>query len=124
METQEYSGNVGRRTADFGKVFGAVNPGTLASTLGSKAAYPDEPPELESLINRLFSTAEELARAEARLSTFADRLGGPVPECPGTSSDHAYGSSGLVGRVDALHSSLSTTLIDINSTISRLERLA
>jgi hypothetical protein len=93
--------------------------GRLAQTIHS----PDEPPELDSLLNRLFSTAEELARAEARLSTFADRLGGPIPECD-QSACAPKGSSGFAGRMDALHSSLTTTLIDINSTISRLERLA
>ena len=94
------------------------------SAQGSVASAKDETPELESLLNRLFATAEELGRAEARLSAFADRLGGPVPECDEKVCGVVQGSSGLAYRMDALHSSLATTLIDINSTISRLERLA
>lgn len=93
------------------------------SAQGSVASAKDETPELESLLNRLFATAEELARAEARLSAFADRLGGPVPECAqnaGNASTHI----GLASRMDALHFMLASTAGDINETISRLERLA
>lgn len=130
MHPFEHLANSGRRTADFAAsptyepedMVQYLRQAAVAQSVGANAPECDTP-ELDALLNRLFSTADELARAEARLSSFADRLGGPVPECDQKDCD-PRGASGLVSRMDALNHDLATTLIDINTTISRLERLA